>query len=98
MNNCFLSFRIRISFPQPDEAFVGMNAHPQPLDRAGMDGDTAREMDSFDGCNFHIAASAFLQYLVLSKYGERADPGFDFLDADSSARVRARMGGDEIGR
>src|SRR5260370_40540582 len=32
------------------------------------------------------------------RYGERANPGFDFLDADSSARIRARLGGDETGR
>src|SRR2546423_7253626 len=63
-----------------------------------MDGNTFREVYRFNGCNFHMGTSELLQYLVRSRYGKRADPGPDVLDADGPARIRSCLGGDEARR
>jgi hypothetical protein len=44
---------VRIGFAQADQAAIGVDAHPQPLDGAGVHRNTAPQVDGFDSRDAH---------------------------------------------
>ena len=53
MNHRLFGLRIGIAFAQADKSGIGVNAYPKPLNRAGVNGDSAGQMDGFDSRDLH---------------------------------------------
>ena len=53
MNDGSFRFGVGVALAQANESFVGMNPDPEILDGASMNGDSARQVNGFDGRDFH---------------------------------------------
>lgn len=59
MDNCFFCFGVWVGFTQADEALIGVNPDPKPLNRPGVHRNALRQVDSLDAYNFHTLLAIF---------------------------------------
>ena len=46
-------FGVGVAFTQADDSLVSVNAHPEIIDRPNVNGNSAGQVDGFDGGDFH---------------------------------------------
>src|SRR5262249_58624311 len=49
----FFRLRMRIGFAKTSESFIGVDSHPEPLNRSGVHGDSLGDVDRLDRGNLH---------------------------------------------